>query len=572
MEEDVRGARGQGGKGVTDPRALPSAVTLEDVLRAGREALARGSVAGALRTFDEALRIKPTYAPAWKAKGRAHRAAGDPKMAVECYAEALRYEPADEGSWFGLALALHEVGRLSEELEAYDEILRRNPRNSAAWMNRGVALHEGNKFEEALECYNRILSLQPESAPAWNNRGAALLRLGRHEEALTALDEALALDPGLEDAMANRQTVLVRLRRAVAVPAPIEFAEVSLPPAPHRRVLANLGLASVEEWRQSRPQSSEEYVSFATTLLDAGMPDGALAAFAKAVSLGAGAEARLGKVQALQARKDQGAFDEAVRALAAHPDVPRVAITSARLYEEAGDLAGAIGALDVVLGRRPDLSWLWAWKGHLCLRSGRNEDAVLAFQRAVAGDPGDDWGWANLAAALHLSRREEEALAACESGLAAASSSPAAWNNKAVVLAALGRADEADRALHEAVAHGGKGPALLNRARLAETRQQFRSAFDFYGEALEALPGDPEAVAGRRRVTGHLGAQGRARRDRITDRIASIPGLGLATASRILEAGFDTPAKVRKVQESVLREKAKLTRAQARAVKHAFTS
>ncbi|HEV8594818.1 MAG TPA: tetratricopeptide repeat protein, partial [Thermoplasmata archaeon] len=88
---------------MTEPPALPSAVALEDVLRRGRAEMEAGHIDGALRTFDAALRIKPTYAPAWRAKGRALRTAGNASAALDCYAEALRHEPEDESSWFGLA-------------------------------------------------------------------------------------------------------------------------------------------------------------------------------------------------------------------------------------------------------------------------------------------------------------------------------------------------------------------------------------------------------------------------------------------------------------------------------------
>jgi len=556
---------------MTHAPSLPSSVALEDVLRAGAEALARGKVGTALRTFDEALRIKPTYAPAWKAKGRAHRAAGDPKAALDCYAQALRYEPGDEGSWFGLALVLHEMGRRAEEMEAYDVLLQRNPRNTAAWMNRGVALHEQGQYGEALACYDKILSFRPEFAPAWNDRGAALIRLGRLEEALTALDEALAVDPELADARVNRQGVLERLRREAPFPTQIEIVPATLPPVTQRGVLANLALARIELWRVSMPHSADDFASFGTALLDEGKPDGAQAAFAKAIALGAGAEAYLGKLLAMQVRHDPGLLDEAARALDAHPEVPRIAIAAATIREDAGDLAGAVEALEAIVGPCPDAAWIWRWMGILCLKAGRNPDAVRAFERAVAEDPGDDEARANLAATLHMAGRSEEALAACESGLAVASASPAAWNNKAVVLAALARPEDAEEALRNAVSDGGNGIAFLNRARLAENRGQHRGALAFYEEALHLLPGDAEALAGRRRVIGHLGARGRVKRDRIVERLSSIPGLGPATAVRILKAGFDTPAKIQRAKESFLREGAKLTKAQAQAVKREFT-
>ena len=556
---------------MTQAPSLPSSVALEDVLRAGAEALARGKIGSALRTFDEALRIKPTYAPAWKAKGRAHRAAGDANAALECYAQALRYEPGDEGSWFGLALVLHEMGRRSEELEAYDVLLQRNPRNTAAWMNRGVALHEQGQYEEALACYDKILSLRPEFAPAWNDRGAALIRLGRLEDALAALDEALALDPELADARANRQAVLERLRRAAPLPTPILLEPVTLPRASQRNVLANLALAPIDVWRESRPHAADDFASLGTALLDDAKPDGAQAAFSKAITLGGGAGPHLGKLLAMQARRDPGLPDEATRALAAHPETPRIALLAAAVREDAGDLAGAIYALETILARVPDVAWIWTWKGLLSLKASRNPDALTAFARAVEEDPGDDQAWANLAATLHLAGRADEALAACEKGLAVAPTSPAVWNNKAVILAALGRAEDAEKALGNAVSSDRSGFAVLNRARLAEKEGQLRAALAFYEEALQVLPGDAEAVASRRRVIGLLGARERVKRDRIVERLASIPGLGPATAVRIVKAGFDTPAKIQRAKESELRGAIKLTKDQARALKRAFS-
>jgi tetratricopeptide (TPR) repeat protein len=437
-------------------------------------------------------------------------------------------------------------------------------------MNRGVALHEQGRFEEAVACYDRILSFRPEFAPAWNDRGAALIRMGRFEDALAALDEALALDPDLADARANRQGVVERLGKDAPIPQPIEFEPAILPRATQRLVLANLALAPIPIWREAPPHSADDFASFGTALLDEDKPEAAQAAFAKAITLGAGAEAHMGRLLAMQARQDPRLMDEAVRVLAAHPEVPRVALAVAAIREDAGDRSGAAQALKSILGPRPDLAWVWSWLGRLYLNEGRTADALQAFERAVAEDSTDDEAWANLAAALHIAGRTQEALSACESGLAVAADSPELWNNKAVVLVALGRIDDAEEALRRATS-GGNGIALLNRARLAETQGQLRGALALYEEVLKVLLNDPDALAGRRRVIGSLGARGRAKRDRMIERLASIPGIGPATAARILKAGFDTPAKIQDAKELVLRELAKLTKDQARAVKRAFT-
>lgn len=489
-----------------EPRSLPSALALEDVLRQGWQALDAGRVEEALRAFDGALRIKPTYAPAWRAKGRALRVAGNPNAAVQCYEKALEHQPDDEASLFDLAHILHELGRGEEELHAYDELLGRNPRNASAWMNRGVALHEAGRFEEALACYDRILAMRLEAAAAWNNRGAALLRLGRFEEALAACDEAFALEPGFADAVTNRTTALANLGRDEPLPTPLALpSPVPLPAALEPRVLSNLGLPALEACRRNRPESADDFAALGTALLDEGTPEAALSAYGKAQAMGAGPVAGLGRLLALQVLANPRAGEQAAQLLASAHTVPRVAVAVARLRESANDFAGASAALTVLLERHPDLAWIWAWKGLLLLRIGRFADARAAFERATAADPTDADAWANLAAVLHREGRGADALAACDRALALDPTSRVAWNNKGVILTSLGNHVEAEVAFQNA-AKGKDDPTIqLNRARLAESRRQFRTALQLY---TTALPGG-EAEAGRRRMMGHLGARAR---------------------------------------------------------------
>ena len=554
-----------------DPRSLPSAVALEDVLRKGHEALAAGHVDGALRTFDAALRVKPTYAPAWRAKGRALRVAGDPRAAVDCYAEALRHAPEDEASWLGLALALHALGRRKEELRAYEEILRRDPRNVAAWTNKGVALHEAGAYDEALACCDRILAIRPEVASAWSNRGAALLRLRRPEEALAAFDEALSLEPGFADAAANRRAVLARLGRDEPRPPAHVLPEgASLSPVLAARLLANLGLPAIEAWRSARSEGPDDLIALGTALLDEGKPDGAKASFGKARSSGAGPVAGLGRLIAFQVLADPEAAEEATRLLAAHPDVTRVVTAVARVREGAGDLAGAAEALAGLVASRPDLAWIWNWKGLLELELSRWEDARMSFEAASAADPDDAEAWTNLAAAIHKEGDDAGALAACERALAIDPGGAAAENNRAVILAAMGRPAEADRAFRRAEKLGPEPQMRLNRAQCAEAAGRLRPALALYESVLGADPGNREAVAARRRVIGRLGAKGREARGRFLERLSDIPGVGPATARRIAEAGFDSAARIRRAAPQALRDAARLTQAQARAVKAAF--
>ena len=185
-------------------RFLPSVDRLETSVQAGRKAFEGGRYDEALRSFNEALRLKPEYDVAWILRGHTLRKMGDLEGALQCFAQALRSNAESEEGWMGLAATLHELRRNREEIEAYDQLLKLRPRSVEAWINRGAALHETKDYPGALACYDKVLSLRPEHAAAWNNKGAALLRLGDEARAAACFDEALHFRPDFFDAMVNR--------------------------------------------------------------------------------------------------------------------------------------------------------------------------------------------------------------------------------------------------------------------------------------------------------------------------------------------------------------------------------
>ncbi|HYS72016.1 MAG TPA: tetratricopeptide repeat protein, partial [Thermoplasmata archaeon] len=197
-------------------------------------------------------------------------------------------------------------------------------------------------------------------------------------------------------------------------------------------------------------------------------------------------------------------------------------------------------------------------------------EARASFERATAADPSDADAWANLAAVLNKEGRSEEALAACERALSADAASGIALNNKGVILASVGREAEARVALEAAAKCTEEPVVVVNQAMLAEAGDRLRAALALVDDAIASFPEEDGLEAARRRVLGRLGARERASRDRLVARIAAIPGLGEATAHRIVRAGYDSSAKLRRARESELREAAGITKAQAHAVCRAF--
>jgi tetratricopeptide (TPR) repeat protein len=205
VQEAAGGARVSGlGPAPEGDRFLPSVVTLEASMRAGKQSLADGRLGEALGHFNAALKLKPRYDVAWIARGQVLKLQGDLDEALKSFAEALVLKPENEDAWIALAGVLHRMKRAKEEVEAYDQVLRLNPRNVEALINKGAALHALRKYSEAEACYDSVLAARPEYGPAWNNKGAALLRRGKVDEALDAFDRATRLDPDFFDAHVNR--------------------------------------------------------------------------------------------------------------------------------------------------------------------------------------------------------------------------------------------------------------------------------------------------------------------------------------------------------------------------------
>ncbi len=184
-------------------RFLPSVVSLEESMRAGKRNLSAGQLTEALGHFNAALKLKPRYDVAWIARGQVLKLQGDFPEALRSFAEALVLKPENEEAWMALGSVLHAMGRFEEEVEAFEEILRRNPRSVEALVNKGAALHELRKYPAAEVCFDQVLEMRPEYAPAWNNKGATLLRRGKVDGALAAFARAVHFDPDFFDAYVN---------------------------------------------------------------------------------------------------------------------------------------------------------------------------------------------------------------------------------------------------------------------------------------------------------------------------------------------------------------------------------
>jgi tetratricopeptide (TPR) repeat protein len=165
-----------------------------------------------------------------------------------------------------------------------------------------------------------------------------------------------------------------------------------------------------------------------------------------------------------------------------------VALAALQRYEE------ALAAFNRAIALRPVDPGAWNNKGVALAALQRYEEALAAFNRAIELRPVDPEAWNNKGAALAHLQRYEEALAAFNRAIELRSDDPEAWANKGVALAALQRHEEALAAYDRAIALRPDYPdAWYNKGNALAALQRYEEALAAFNRAIALRPDYPEA-------------------------------------------------------------------------------
>ena len=235
-----------------------------------------GNTEGALRLYDEAIRINPDFLDAWYAKGTLLYILDRYREALECLDKVLLLNPdhewarkrkaqietltnSKEGSektspddvegeetrgeedgaarpdltvvrafkqsWDRIsdkenlirkARECCDAGEYDTALAHYDKALEIDWNEYRAWKGKGEILSIMERNEEATECFERALKINPGDETVWHDEGKALHAEGKRPEALVALKKAVSLEPEFAEAWHEAGVVLRSLGRTYA--------------------------------------------------------------------------------------------------------------------------------------------------------------------------------------------------------------------------------------------------------------------------------------------------------------------------------------------------------------------
>jgi tetratricopeptide (TPR) repeat protein len=169
--------------------------------------------AGAITSYDKALKLKGADDQVWFNRGVALSQVQEWKLALDSYGQALDIKPDKVEAWDGQGIVLKALGQYQEAVTSYDRAVGLNPDYAPGWYNRGLALAAIGDLVGAVESCQRSLQIDPTNTSAWYNSACAYALLGNEKKALTNLSEAVKLNPDKYKAMASQDSDFQDVRK-----------------------------------------------------------------------------------------------------------------------------------------------------------------------------------------------------------------------------------------------------------------------------------------------------------------------------------------------------------------------
>ncbi|MFI7504437.1 tetratricopeptide repeat protein [Streptomyces sp. NPDC049687] len=120
----------------------------------------------------------------------------DSEGAVRTYQQVLRLDPRNKFAWYNLGVIAHEGGRTAEARTAYEKSLKIDPTFVSALFNEAILLKPSDP-DRAMGLLERVVGIEPQAASAHLHLGEIWARKNRGREAAEEFRLAMTADPSL---------------------------------------------------------------------------------------------------------------------------------------------------------------------------------------------------------------------------------------------------------------------------------------------------------------------------------------------------------------------------------------
>ena len=199
---DIQLAKGGAAAPTADaPAAKPQADPAILAYNAGAELANAGNTAEAIAKFDEAIKLKPTFTPAYVALAKSHLKLKNYPKAIENAKKALEVDNEDTDMWAVLEQAYTASGDKAAAADAKKHI----PMNAGELFNDAAKLINAGKDSEAEKLLKQAVAADDKMARAYYELGMIYVRAGKNADAKTNLQKYLELEPNGSDAATAKE-------------------------------------------------------------------------------------------------------------------------------------------------------------------------------------------------------------------------------------------------------------------------------------------------------------------------------------------------------------------------------
>ena len=151
----------------------------------------------ALELYDQAIEIKPDYAPAYFNKAFVLYKTKAYQEAIVAIQKGLKLDNNNTKSLLMLANCLYKIGDQEGCIRLCERIVKIEPNNVKGYLTLGKKLMRVGRFQLALEAFNKVIELDPKNMKAQGNKGCVLYMMNKDNitEVVNHYDKQLEMDP-----------------------------------------------------------------------------------------------------------------------------------------------------------------------------------------------------------------------------------------------------------------------------------------------------------------------------------------------------------------------------------------
>jgi len=129
--------------------------------KAGNALMDKRDLRGAAAEFDKAIKLDPTFAPAYVQLGVVNGRLGRIEAALAALDRAIALDPADPAAFFSRGAVLARTGQTEGALADYGRATALDPKLHEAWYAQAKLLDAAGQAQAAIAAYRHFLEAAP---------------------------------------------------------------------------------------------------------------------------------------------------------------------------------------------------------------------------------------------------------------------------------------------------------------------------------------------------------------------------------------------------------------------------